>query len=135
MKKIFAFTFLGFFLVLLSSLTLKKDPAVLNISGTWEETWGVRGTESEIPYHDQYVIRHKKETIKMTCPKESKFSFDHIHLTDNNFTFQLTNAVDPDDPYVMAYNLKVNDQATFMYGTVLTNKGVETRIELRKVGK
>lgn len=113
----------------------KKNQPANNLSGIWEETWGTPTDEEKIKSEpDQYKIQQKGNNIYMVCLKKKKYySFSHIHLTDNNFTFQLTNSLDPEHPLVIAYNLYLDETGNRMEGTALTNKGVEAEIVLKRI--
>lgn len=124
---------LGFLMILLQGCTVfRQDTGSIDLNGTWEETWDP-GKNSSVSYHDHYLIHQRGETITMSSPNRPTYTFSHIHLTDRNFTFQLTNPDDPADIYVIAYNLMVDKSGTFMKGTALTNKGVEAVIELKRI--
>jgi hypothetical protein len=104
----------------------------VNFSGVWEELWN-KGQGMNGSIQDQYHIQHKGAELKITCPADPGYTFDHIHLTDNNFTFQLTNSNDPDDLYIVAYNLYLNQTGDLFEGTAVTNKGVEAEVEWKRI--
>ena len=103
-----------------------KNDAI-SISGNWTVNW------SSLTYHNTYVIKQKGDDIEMYCLERSYYEFSHIHLTDNNLVFRITNTIDPDDLYVLDYNLFLNKQGDKLTGTVVTNHGVDDEIELVKL--
>jgi len=96
----------------------------ISISGNWSEFW------PDLAYNNTYVIKQKGDEIKMACLERSYYEFSHIHLTDKNLVFRITNTIDPEDIYLLDYNLFLNKQGDKLIGTVVTNHGVDDEVEL-----
>lgn len=131
MKRIVSLFSLLFVLTVSATFKKEKEPT---LTGMWRETW-YDSTGSGVDFNDIYQVIHKKDKITMSCSDKAYYSFDHIHLTGMNFTFQLTNNSDPEDIYIMAYNLEVSPTWSQMKGTAVTNKGVEASIILDRIGR
>lgn len=60
------------------------------------------------------------------------YSFSHIHLTDNNFTFRMIDSSDKADITEYAFNMYLNELFTIMSGSSYSSKGVEVKVEWRR---
>ena len=70
-----------------------KEPALAvnaDIDGSWSEQWGVPG-QTDINYHDVYVIQSSGDKLAITCAERPKYVFESVLLAGRHLTVALQN--------------------------------------------
>lgn len=120
---------------LISCALLKpQQQQVENITGQWEETWGV-GEQTNVDYADVYVITTDKQNKPaITCPKRKNYVFEQTTFDGKRI---ITHLVIKDLKYGAGdawvdYNLEIQEDKSFK-GTALTKAGKKATIIWKKI--
>ncbi len=109
----------------LNSFSQKDD----SIEGRWKEYWGI-GEETDIRYHDIFIIYIDTENIYISCENRSNYTIRKIVLDEQELSFELFNKLDDD---IIPYALTIRPGVKRLDGFALDVRGVETRIKWKKI--
>lgn len=119
--------------ILTSCASFKKEvPVSQSITGYWQEFIFVDSTFKVV---DQAILKISKtdDSYKIESGGSISYSYSHIHLTDNNFTFQRAYMPTTDQSSIVAYNLFVNSDYNLMKGTSYSDQGLTLEVEYRLI--
>ncbi|MBK9591080.1 MAG: hypothetical protein IPO32_06115 [Crocinitomicaceae bacterium] len=125
--------FIGLILMITSCAAFKKEivqgPSIV---GVWQE---YVLNDSSLNLLEKNIVKISKtdDFYQMESMGTINYSYSHIHLTDNNFTFQRSHTSESNLTSIVAYNLFVNADYTFMKGTSYSDQGLTLEIEYRLI--
>jgi hypothetical protein len=90
--------------------------------GEWSETWGTPG-ETDVTYHDTYVISVEAGKLAITSPGRPKYHFLHIAVDGRRLVVKLEN-----NRTVIDYDLRLDADGAKLVGRAKTNRGADVPI-------
>lgn len=127
------FVLMGLTLILGGCSIFKKE-SIYNpsIVGVWQEHVL---NDSSVNILEKNVLRISKtdDFYQIENMATINYSYSHIHLTDNNFTFQRSHTSESNLTSIVAYNLFVNEDYSLMKGTSYSDRGLTLEIEYRLI--
>lgn len=94
------------------------------LHGRWREHWG-GGERNELAYSDELEITG--DPPGLVAIERPAYRFDDVVIADDRLTFTLINQRDPDDPFVIRYELAMTAEGE-LTGRATTNRGVSATI-------
>lgn len=123
----------GLSLILVACSILQKESAeTRSVEGYWQEYVLIDSSFKRI---DESILTISKtdDFYQIESGGAIHYSYSHIHLTDNNFTFQRSHLSESNHTSIVAYNLFVNSDYSLMNGTSYSDQGVTLEIEYRVI--
>ncbi|MBK6952805.1 MAG: hypothetical protein IPH24_12345 [Crocinitomicaceae bacterium] len=93
----------------------------------------VEGFFFELVEKNIIMISKTDDSYKIESGGTIGYSYAHIHLTDNNFTFQRSHTSESNLTAIVAYNLFVNADYSLMKGNSYSDQGLTLEIEYRLI--
>lgn len=124
---------IGLTMILFGCSIFKKESMYTpSIVGVWQEHVL---NDSSVSLLEKNVLRISKmdDFYQIENIASINYSYSHIHLTDNNFTFQRSHTSESNITSVVAYNLFVNADYSLMKGTSYSDRGLTLEIEYRLI--
>jgi hypothetical protein len=114
------------------SIFKKESPKGPSIEGVWQE---YVLNDSSVNLFEKNILRISKadDFYQIESMGTLNYSYSHIHLTDNNFTFQRSHTSESNLTSVVAYNLFVTADYSLMKGTSYSDQGLTLDIEYRPI--
>ena len=127
------FVMIGLTMILLGCSILKKksiqDPSIV---GVWQE-YVLNDSSLNLLEKNIIMISKTDDFYQIENMATINYSYSHIHLTDNNFTFQRSHTSETNLTSIVAYNLFVNSDYNLMKGTSYSDQGLTLEIEYRLI--
>lgn len=120
------------FMIAACSVFKKEVDEGPSIVGLWQEYVLIDSTYNKV---DQAILKISKieDSYNIESAGSISYSYAHIHLIDNNFTFQRAYMPTTDQSSIVAYNLFVNSDYTIMKGTSYSDQGLTADVEYRLI--
>jgi hypothetical protein len=122
---------LGLLLASCATLREVKPDPLSGVAGVWKEHWV--DEEGDLGYNDLYYFSVTDGSFLISCPEYPAFVFSEIRFDGRHLGFTLTNVDDPNDFYIMEYELELSDDGREFIGYTHTNKDVTAQIRLEKM--
>ncbi len=124
---------IGLTLIVSACASFKKEIVQgPSIFGIWQE---YVLNDSSLNLLEKNIVKISKtdDFYQMESMGTINYSYSHIHLTDNNFTFQRSHTSESNITSIVAYNLFVNTDYNLMKGTSYSDQGLTLEIEYRLI--
>lgn len=99
--------------------------------GWWRETWAA-GSGREGGERDQLEISLPGRLV-IWCPDKPHYRFDEIDFDGERLDLRLIDARDPQDPYVVVYELDLSPDGRRLVGRAKTNRSTTVNVEWSRV--
>jgi hypothetical protein len=102
-----------------------------SLLGTWSETWGASGEQTDVTYNDQYIVTWD-DGWQVRSEDRPEYRFSKVDLVNRHLRATLLNESDSGDLYVIDYELDLIAPGR-LTGGATTNHGVDTSIAWDRV--
>jgi hypothetical protein len=124
---------IGLTLIVSACVTFKKEIVQSpSIVGVWQE-YVLNDSSLNLLEKNIIMISKTDDYYQIESMGTINYSYSHIHLTDNNFTFQRSHTSESNLTSIVAYNLFVNADYSLMKGTSYSDQGLTLEIEYRLI--
>ncbi len=107
----------------------RARPVPTGLAGEWSETWGVEG-ETDVTYHDVYVLSGSGGALKITCPERPLYAFTRVSFRGTRLVVHLVNGGTEID-----YDLELDATSARLVGRAKTSAGIDAPIVWDRLGK
>jgi hypothetical protein len=124
---------IGLTLIVSACAAFKKEIVQSpSIVGVWQE-YVLNDSSLNLLEKNIFRISKTDDFYQIESMGTINYSYSHIHLTDNNFTFQRSHTSESNLTSIVAYNLFVNADYSLMKGTSYSDQGLTLEIEYRLI--